>query len=141
MLAQSKPHGSTLDFARRLAASGAAVLFALNNESRELNEHRIEAFGLREIFTAFLSSCYLGVAKPSSRIFRLALDLVQTEPESCVFVDDREVNLEAARRTGIRTFHYRNLAGLRADLERVGVRLPTAPGNTTKNRSRTWKSE
>jgi len=141
MLSQSKARAAALRFARALAASPDSVLIALNNESRELNEYRIETFGLHDIFTAFFSSCYLGVAKPSVRIFRLALDLVQAEPDSCVFVDDREVNLEAARRTGIRTIHHRNLTGLRADLDRAGIRVPAAPGRTTKKRSKSWKSE
>src|SRR3954451_15013427 len=44
MFDQSQPLGDTLDWVRKLAASGKYRLFTLNNESRELHEHRVRAF-------------------------------------------------------------------------------------------------
>jgi putative hydrolase of the HAD superfamily len=102
MKAESEPYADSLNLVGELAASGRYVLATLNNESRELNEHRIETFGLRDHFTMFLSSCYLGVKKPDEGIYAMAVSITQYRPEECVFIDDRELNLECANLAGIR---------------------------------------
>jgi putative hydrolase of the HAD superfamily len=98
-------------------------LAALNNESLEMNEYRIERFHLRDYFAAFFSSCFLGVRKPDAGIYRLALRIAQRPPEECVFIDDRSLNLECARELGMRTILFQNAAQLRNDLGRIGVIL------------------
>ena len=59
MQAQSQPHPSVLSLIRHLASGGSYKLATINNESRELNRYRIDTFRLRDIFSAFFSSCYL----------------------------------------------------------------------------------
>jgi putative hydrolase of the HAD superfamily len=93
----------------------------LNNESRELNAYRIATFDLRRDFGAFVSSCYVGVRKPETSIYRLALDVTQREPAECVFIDDRPINLEPATALGMRTIHYQTAAQLAADLRALDV--------------------
>ena len=121
MTEQSTPVPESLALLDELAASGRYLLATLNNESRELNEHRLEAFGLRERFSMFLSSCYLGLKKPEHEIFRTALDLSQRPPEECLFVDDRPLNLECAVRARMRTIQYVDADQLRASLRAHGV--------------------
>ena len=121
MFAQTQPIEGSLDLAGRLARSGRYLLAALNNESREINLHRIEHFGLRKVFSVFFSSCFLGVKKPDDEIFRLALDLSQRAPEECVFIDDRELNLECAGRSGLRTLHFRDATQLESELRCAGL--------------------
>ena len=121
MKAQSEAMPESLALLADLAASGEYVLATLNNESRELNDHRIEAFGLREYFSVFMSSCYLGMRKPEEHIYRVAVDITQHRPEQCVFIDDRELNLECADRAGIRPVHFKNAEQLRTSLRELGV--------------------
>ena len=121
MKAQSEAMPESLALLADLAASGEYVLGTLNNESRELNDHRIEAFGLREYFSVFMSSCYLGMRKPEEHIYRVAVDITQHRPEQCVFIDDRELNLECADRAGIRPVHFKNAEQLRTSLRELGV--------------------
>lgn len=117
----SKPIGGTLDVVERVALAGRYLLATLNNESRELNLHRIEHFGLRKYFSLFMSSCFLGVKKPEDEIFRLALDLSQRKPEECLFIDDRELNVESAARLGLQTLIFRNATQLEEGLRRMGI--------------------
>lgn len=121
MFAQSKPVEGTLDVVGRLARSGRYLLGTLNNESRELNLYRIEHFGLRKYFSVFMSSCFLGVKKPEDEMFRLVLDLSQCEPEACMFIDDRSLNLECAARSRLRTLQFKNAAQLDHDLHEAGL--------------------
>ena len=59
--------------------------------------------------------------KPEEAIYRLALNITQHDPANCVFIDDREQNLERAALVGIRTIHYRNPEQLHHDLRALGV--------------------
>jgi putative hydrolase of the HAD superfamily len=104
-----------------LAATGKYLLCTINNEALELNERRIRQFHLRREFKAFFSSCYLGIRKPDEGIYRLALEVTQRLPEECLFIDDRELNLECARMLQMRTIHFQSAAQLRRDLASFGV--------------------
>jgi putative hydrolase of the HAD superfamily len=121
MLAQSTPFPESIDLARALARTGRYRLMTINNESDELNRHRLEKFGLRDIFTAFFSSCWLGMLKPAKRIYEVALAMSQAEPEASVFIDDRERNLEPARTLGLQAIRFTDAIRLRQELADIGV--------------------
>jgi len=113
----------SLEVLGRISASGRYLLATLNNESREINEHRIDTFGLRDHFEMFLSSCYLGVRKPGPEIYKMAVDIVQRSPQECIFVDDRALNLECAALAGITPIHFKDADELQHDLAAVGVQI------------------
>ena len=121
MREQSVPDAGSLELARSLARTGRYRLMTLNNESDELNRWRIEHFGLRGTFSAFFTSCWIGIAKPAPRIYELALAMSQAEPAASVFIDDRERNLEPARALGMHAILFRGADALRAELMEVGV--------------------
>jgi putative hydrolase of the HAD superfamily len=121
MFSQSEPFPESLRIASELAKRPGLLLMTLNNESAELNLHRIAAFGLRKMFTAYLSSCWLGVRKPQPVIFDRALAIAQAQPERVVFVDDREQNLAPARAKGFRTIHFTSPEQLQKDLQGFGL--------------------
>jgi putative hydrolase of the HAD superfamily len=117
----SQPLPESFEYFKKLAATKRYSMLALNNESKEINEHRIRTFSLRKYFAAFLCSCYLGVRKPDEKIYRMALSLTQSAPEECVFVDDRGLNLEIPKELGMHTVQFKNAAQMRDDLGRYGV--------------------
>jgi putative hydrolase of the HAD superfamily len=121
MRAQSRPYPDVIALARGLAATGRYRLMTINNESEELNRHRLACFGLAEIFVAFYSSCWLGVAKPTRRIFELALDIAQADPARSLFIDDREQNLDPARALGMHALRFAGTEVLRRQLTQLGV--------------------
>lgn len=121
VLAQSEPYEQTIALARRVAARGDLTLMTLNNESEALNLHRIDRFGLRGTFSAFLSSCWLGVRKPSLHYFDRALAIAQADPVRALFIDDREQNLAPARHLGMRAVRYEGPTALAASLREAGL--------------------
>ena len=121
MCSLSQPDPAALAFAKGLADSGKYRMGTINNESKELNLYRIEKFGMREIFSLFVSSCFVGLRKPEEAIYRLALDLTQQAPEECCFIDDRALNLEVARRVGMHTVEMDGVEQLQASLKQLGV--------------------
>jgi len=121
MLSLSQPQEDVLSLAKALTGSGKYLMGTINNESRDLNLYRIEKFGLRSIFSLFVSSCFVGLRKPEQDIYRLALETTQKTPEECCFIDDRALNLEVAKRLGMHTIEMDNIEQLRADLQKLGV--------------------
>lgn len=123
MFSLSHPFPEVIKFAQSLADSGKYFMSTLNNESRELNNYRIEKYGLRNIFRLFLSSCFVGFRKPERDIFRLALETTQIPAEQCCFIDDRDLNLECASKLGMKTIQMQKLEQLRDDLARMDITL------------------
>ena len=121
MFSLSKPDTNTLQLAAELAQSGEYLMSTINNESKELNLFRIQTFGLREIFSLFVSSCFVGLRKPEEGIYRLALEITQKAPEECCFVDDRPLNLDTASRLGMHVILMENAGQLRQELQKLGV--------------------
>jgi len=121
MLAESRPEEGTIALARQLAGTGKFRMMTLNNESLELNLHRIERFGLCDILAAFFTSCWVGVTKPSRRIYEVALGISQAPPERTVFIDDRSPNLMPAKALGMQTIHFTTGDQLAGQLAAFGV--------------------
>jgi putative hydrolase of the HAD superfamily len=123
MFAQSKEYPETRAVLSDVARTGNYYVASINNEPRELNDYRIEAFGLRKEFQAFFSSCYLNARKPEETIYRIALEVSQRPPEHSVFIDDRALNLENPRRLGMNVIHHQNAKQLRCDLQALGIKV------------------
>ncbi len=93
----------------------------LNNESRELNDYRIDRFGLGSLFDVFFSSGYTGRRKPDPEAYRFALELAHRDPEETLLLDDRPENVAAAAGLGLRTILVRDAHQIRNELALAGV--------------------
>jgi len=123
MFAQSKEYPDTRAILSAAARSGKYYVAAINNEPLELNQYRIEAFGLRRDFQAFFSSCFVHARKPEETIYRIALEVTQRPAEGSVFIDDRLLNLENPRRLGMKVIHHRSAEQLRSDLKSLEIEV------------------
>ncbi|WP_454855927.1 HAD family hydrolase [Promicromonospora soli] len=65
-----------------------------------------------------------GMAKPDRRIFELAVERFGVDPSRAVFVDDKAVNVDAARGVGFHGVVFTSTEALRRDLRALG--LPVA---------------
>ena len=127
MYSQSVPDEGVVSIARALTGHARYTLMTLNNEADELNRYRIEKFGISEIFEAFLSSCWLGVRKPTRKFYERGLGIAQARPASSLFIDDRQQNITTASALGMNVVLFRSAAQLRSDLERLlDLELPGA---------------
>jgi len=123
MFAQSKEYPETRNLLRAVSRTGRYFVASINNEPRELNNYRIEAFGLRKEFQVFFSSCYLNARKPEEHIYRTALEVSQRPAEECVFIDDRPLNLENPRKLGMNVIHHKNAEQTLAELKELGIEI------------------
>ena len=83
----------------RLRAAGRG-LYLLSNISREFAAEAADV-PLLQGFDGLVMSGPLGIVKPQPQIYRYLLDTYHLDPATCVFVDDRAVNIEGARAAGI----------------------------------------
>lgn len=67
-------------------------------------------------FDALVWSYQLGVAKPDPAIYHHALKLLGTAAGETLFIDDKPVNVDAARALGMKALVYTTLAELRYEL-------------------------
>ena len=72
-------------------------------------------------------SCLTGFRKPDERAYRNACARLGRAPESCVFLDDREINCAAAERIGMPSVCFTDARSSTAELERLGLFAPRAP--------------
>ena len=114
-------HQECFDFVATLRRSGKYRLATLNNESKELNRHRIDAFHLRRFFDYFICSGYVHEMKPLAEIYRAAIDISGFAAETSVFIDDKPENCEAARAFGMNAIHFESPTQLRDSLTEFDI--------------------
>ncbi len=71
-------------------------------------------------FDVLVWSYQLRIAKPDPAIYQYALDKLGTRPDETLFIDDRQVNVEAAVALGINALTFTTVKDLRADLVAEG---------------------
>ncbi|MCX5684633.1 MAG: HAD family phosphatase [Planctomycetota bacterium] len=129
MFAQSRPYPQMIELVRGLKERFGLRVAAVNNEGRELNEHRIRTFHLADFIDVFISSCYVHMRKPDEDMFRLALDQVHAVPAEVVYIDDRPVYAEVAAGLGLWSIHHTSFEATRDALAGIGLAV-TAPAGT-----------
>jgi epoxide hydrolase-like predicted phosphatase len=78
-----------------------------------------------EIFEDFVNSAIVRIRKPDHAIYRLAAERLGVRPQQCAFLDDLEVNCEAARAVGMTAIHFIDTATATAALD--GLMVSGAP--------------
>ena len=121
MFAQSLVNPDAVALARRIRAASAVRMMTLNNESAELNQYRIRAFGLAPLFDAFLSSCYVGARKPLPDFYTRTFGIARVDPAHTVFIDDRDANLVPARALGVHTVLWTDAQNAAKQLAELGL--------------------
>jgi len=113
----------SFDILLALKRSGQFKLETLNNESTELNEYRLDNFGLRPQFDYFICSGYVNEMKPHPDIFRAAVRISGQPASTAVFIDDKQTNIDAARYHGMQGILFESPAQLRSSLADLGITL------------------
>ena len=69
----------------------------------------------------------LDYIRPRGIIYHRSLGIAHAQPETSLFIDDRQQNLTPARSLGMNVIHFESALQLRSDLERfLGIELSGA---------------
>jgi putative hydrolase of the HAD superfamily len=70
-----------------------------------------------DLFEVVVDSAFVGTRKPEAEIYAITLERLGLPAAACVFVDDLEVNVEAARGAGMQGVVFRETAQAMTELE------------------------
>jgi putative hydrolase of the HAD superfamily len=99
-----------------LAAARPHVPVVLVSNATSRLEADLARLGLADALDHVVNTSRLGVAKPDPRVFAAAAETAGAQMSRCLFVDDTEGNVTAARAAGMTGLHYRGARQLREAL-------------------------
>jgi putative hydrolase of the HAD superfamily len=104
-----EPNEPMIDLMRNLRGRGLRMALLTNNV-REWEPLWRSMLPVDEIFELVVDSAFVGMRKPDPAIYRLCVERLGDgiAPIDCLFVDDVEVNVAAARDLGMTAIHYRD---------------------------------
>ena len=100
-----RPIADNLDLVTRLRPP--YKISVLSNADASLRGRLVEEMRIHHLFDDIVCSAEVGMAKPEAEIFRLAAARLGVTPDECVFVDDWDQNIDAARKVGMTGVLYR----------------------------------
>ena len=106
MFSLTVPDEEMIVFIKKIKEEYGLKIVAVSNEARELNEYRIQTFGLYEFIDFFISSCYVHLRKPDENIFRMALDTAHVTPEQVIYIDDVQMFVDIASGLSIKSIRH-----------------------------------
>jgi putative hydrolase of the HAD superfamily len=102
-----------------LAANGVPLALLSNAPRSHARAFRAQPWAAH--FRHLLFSGELGVAKPAPEIWDILTERLDAKPGDCVFLDDRQDNVDSARRAGLRAEHWSGTAAGRGRLAVLGL--------------------
>ncbi|MEP6711913.1 MAG: HAD-IA family hydrolase [Ferruginibacter sp.] len=123
MMKQSKPYPEMIALLKALKERYHLKVAVVSNEGRELNNYRINKFGLNTFIDFFISSSFVHFRKPDADIFRLAVDVAQTPKQHLLYIDDRPLFVQVAAAEGIKGIIHSGYEATVMKLETFGLKL------------------
>jgi len=116
------PNEELFAFMRSLHERGHRMAILTNNV-REWEPLWRSMLPIDELFELVVDSGFEGVRKPDPRIYEVTLDRLGVAAEATLFLDDMEVNCDAARELGMQAVWFRSNAQAIGEIEQVLVQF------------------
>ncbi len=117
-LAQLDPNSQMIEYMRQLRGRGYRLAIC-TNIVREWESLWRAKLPVDEIFDVVVDSSAVGTRKPERRIYEITLEQLGVEPSAAVFVDDLEVNCDAAQALGMAAVWFRATEQAIEEIERA----------------------
>ena len=113
-----RPNARMIDYMRGLRERGLRMALCTNNVREWEPLWRAKLPELDQIFEIVVDSAFVGMRKPEPGIYELTVErLGGLRAEECLFVDDIELNCEAARELGMTAVRFEHSDQAIAELE------------------------
>ncbi len=112
------PNEQMIEYMRGLRSRGYKLAICTNNV-REWEPLWRAKLPVDEIFEVVVDSGFVGSRKPEPRIYELTLDQLGAPATATLFLDDVELNCEAARELGMQAVWFRSNEEAIAEIEAV----------------------
>lgn len=101
-----KPIPGAMEFCEYIRQKGYG-LYVLSNASDAFYDY-FPKFAPLDFFDGIVVSADIHIIKPDIRIYQHLLEIYHLVPEECLFIDDREDNVEGAKQVGMSGEVFRN---------------------------------
>ncbi|MGW2550687.1 HAD family hydrolase [Streptomyces sp. NPDC001635] len=118
------PNEELINYVRGLR--GSCRLGILSNSFVGARERETALYRFDELVEQIVYSHEIGIEKPDPRAFEAACASLGVRPESCLFIDDYAVNVDAAQAAGMQAHLFEDNAGTITRIEahlNVGARV------------------
>lgn len=123
MFSRTEPYNDMIEMICQLKEKHGLKIAIVNNEGRELNEYRINKFGINKFVDFFISSCFVHFRKPDADIWRIALDIAFVKPAEVLYIEDRAMFVSVAEGLGINGLLHTDYASTKEKLKKFGLEL------------------
>jgi epoxide hydrolase-like predicted phosphatase len=114
------PNGELIEYMRSLRSRGLRMAILTNNV-REWEPRWRSMLPVDEIFELVVDSGFVGMRKPDPAIYELTLERLGLAAAECLFVDDTQINVDAAAQLGFTAILFESneqaIAAVEAALE------------------------
>jgi putative hydrolase of the HAD superfamily len=118
LFAALEPNEPLFAYYRDLLGRGVRMAMLTNNV-REWEQRWRALLPVDEVFELVVDSAFVGMRKPEPEIYALTLERLGLPAGACAFVDDLEINVDAARAAGMHGIHHRDTDATIAELEQL----------------------
>ncbi|WP_214227383.1 HAD family hydrolase [Pedobacter sp. B4-66] len=123
MVSKSLPYNDMIKLICDLKKKYNLKVAVISNEGRELNQYRISTFRLNEFVDFFISSSFVHFRKPDADIFKVAIDISQSDVETSVYIDDRMLFVQIAEGLGLTGIYHTDYGDTKKKLADLGLSL------------------
>lgn len=116
----SVPNPPMIAWQERLKERGLMTA-VLSNMGDHVHDRIVREFAWLNRFDVQVWSYRLGIAKPDAAIYRDTLEQLGVKAVEALFIDDKPVNVEAARALGMRAAVFSTAERLREELVEMGL--------------------
>jgi putative hydrolase of the HAD superfamily len=96
-------------------------MYLLSNINEVSYGYLQEKFNVAQHFDELVLSYKVGHIKPAVEIYHEVLNRSNMSAENCLFIDDVEENIEAAKSVGINCIHFKGIEDLKIKLAHFGI--------------------
>lgn len=121
MVSKSLPYNDMIKLICDLKKKYNLKVAVISNEGRELNQYRISTFRLNEFVDFFISSSFVHFRKPDADIFKVAIDISQSDVETSVYIDDRMLFVQIAEGLGLKGICHTDYEDTKKKLDDLGL--------------------
>ena len=113
----------TVEILKKLHQSADYSIYALTNWSGETFPVALQKFHFLSWFEGIVVSGDEKLVKPNPEIYKLLLDRYNLDAKTCVFIDDRTDNVQAAVDLGFKGIPFSNDQQLHKELQNLSVAI------------------
>ena len=115
------PIHETVEILKGIKDSNKYRLYALTNWSDETFPWALSNFDFLHWFEGIVVSGVEKIRKPQPEFFQILFERYHVDPRLTLFIDDNEKNIDAGKKMGLTTIHYKSSGQLHAELSQLGI--------------------